>query len=61
MRRIARAIDYARFGRLFLKKGNWDGQQIISAEWVRESVTEDATVRRDIYPEWMGGGCERTY
>jgi len=60
-RLIARAIDYARFGRLFLNQGNWNGQQIIASEWVRESVTEDTTVPRDIYPDWMGGGCERTY
>ncbi|MBN1133935.1 MAG: hypothetical protein JXA38_03270 [Methanosarcinaceae archaeon] len=28
-RLIARAIDYARFGRLFLNEGNWNGNQII--------------------------------
>ena len=33
--------DYARFGRLFLRNGNWDGEQIVSEEWVRESVTPD--------------------
>jgi len=33
--------DYAKFGRLFLRNGNWDGEQIVSEEWVRESVTPD--------------------
>ena len=37
-RLIARAIDYARFGRLFLYEGNWNGNQIISKEWVVESI-----------------------
>lgn len=34
--------DYARFGRLFLKKGNWEGEQIIPASWIQESTTMDA-------------------
>ncbi|MEQ9301004.1 MAG: serine hydrolase [Cyclobacteriaceae bacterium] len=27
-------MDHARFGYLFLRKGNWDGQQLISEDWV---------------------------
>jgi len=27
---VARAIDYAKFGRLFLNNGNWNGKQVIS-------------------------------
>jgi len=34
--------DYARFGRLYLNKGNWNGKQIVSEEWIKESVTPDA-------------------
>ena len=34
--------DYARFGRLFLNDGNWNGEQIVPKAWVRESVTPDA-------------------
>jgi len=60
-RLIARAIDYARFGRLYLHKGNWNGRQLISKEWIRESTTEDNAVSRDLYPAWMGDGCRRTY
>jgi CubicO group peptidase (beta-lactamase class C family) len=60
-RLIARAMDYARFGRLFLNDGNWNGQQIISKEWILESTREDRTVSREFYPEWMGDGCRRTY
>ena len=34
----ATARDFARFGRLYLHGGNWNGQQVISEEWVREST-----------------------
>jgi CubicO group peptidase (beta-lactamase class C family) len=34
-----RAIDFAKFGRLFLNNGNWNGRQIISEGWVKESTS----------------------
>lgn len=60
-RLIARAIDYARFGHLFLKKGDFNGNQIISENWVVKSTTEDKTISRDHYPDWLGSGCKHTY
>ena len=60
-RLIARAIDYARFGRLFLYEGNWEGSQLLGQDWIREATLEDTTVSREIYPDWMGKGCSRTY
>lgn len=60
-RLISRAIDYARFGKLFLDEGNWDGEQLIPKEWILESTLEDTTISREIYPEWMGSGETRTY
>jgi CubicO group peptidase (beta-lactamase class C family) len=33
--------DFAKFGALYLHNGNWNGEQIVSEEWVRESVTPD--------------------
>lgn len=36
------ARDYAKFGRLYLRDGNWEGEQIVPAQWVRDSVTPDA-------------------
>ncbi|MGB0934236.1 MAG: serine hydrolase domain-containing protein [Lishizhenia sp.] len=35
----ARAIDYAKFGRLYLNNGNWDGKQVLPEWWVKESTT----------------------
>lgn len=34
--------DYMRFGRLYLNNGNWNGEQIVSEEWVQASITPDA-------------------
>jgi CubicO group peptidase (beta-lactamase class C family) len=34
----ARAIDFAKFGQLFLDEGAWKGQQVISQTWVEEST-----------------------
>jgi CubicO group peptidase (beta-lactamase class C family) len=39
----ARAIDFAKFGRLFLKLGNWEGTQVIPETWVIDSLSEDPT------------------
>ena len=37
-----RTRDYARFGRLFLNDGDWNGEQVISKDWVRESTSDVA-------------------
>ena len=34
--------DYARFGRLYLEGGNWNGKQVVPAQWVKDSITPDA-------------------
>ena len=60
-RLIARAIDYARFGRLFLNEGSWNGDQIISKNWVLESTRENKAIPRNIYPDWFGDSCKRVY
>jgi CubicO group peptidase (beta-lactamase class C family) len=39
----ARARDFARFGTLFAKEGNWEGRQLISRGWVEESTRADTT------------------
>ena len=38
----ARPIDFAKLGRLYLHGGDWDGDQVVPADWVRESATVDA-------------------
>lgn len=34
-----RSRDYARFGRLYLNNGNWNGKQIIPEAWVKASTS----------------------
>lgn len=37
----ARARDFAKIGSLYLNKGNWKGQQLVSEKWVKESTKYD--------------------
>ncbi|MFC1997457.1 serine hydrolase domain-containing protein [Chloroflexota bacterium] len=39
-----RALDFAKFGRLYLRNGNWDGVQVIPEAWVAESTQADTSV-----------------
>ena len=39
----ARARDFAKIGRLYKNKGNWNGKQIVSEKWVEESTKLDTT------------------
>jgi CubicO group peptidase (beta-lactamase class C family) len=36
-----RAIDFAKFGRLYLNNGVWDGTQVLPADWIVESTSPD--------------------
>jgi CubicO group peptidase (beta-lactamase class C family) len=42
------ALDYAKLGRLYLKKGNWNGKQILSKEWI-EKTTKSANNRSGVW------------
>ena len=37
----ARARDWAKIGRLYMNKGQWEGKQIVSADWVEQSLKQD--------------------
>jgi CubicO group peptidase (beta-lactamase class C family) len=57
----ARAIDFAKFGRLFLNNGSWNGTQVLPASWVLESTRPDTTLDYHTYypaegPFARGGG-----
>jgi CubicO group peptidase (beta-lactamase class C family) len=39
----ARARDFAKLGRLYLNKGNWNGNQIVSKSWVEQSTKVDTS------------------
>jgi CubicO group peptidase (beta-lactamase class C family) len=54
----ARAIDFARFGLLFLNNGNLNNQQIIPEQWVIESTSPDPSDRRSwrVAVNWRDAG-----
>jgi len=45
----ARAIDFAKFGRLYLKHGSWEGVQVVPEDWVSESIQEYADFQDPAY------------
>jgi CubicO group peptidase (beta-lactamase class C family) len=49
----ARAIDFAKIGRLFLNHGNWNGNQVISEKWVNESTSLDTTTDPAPFYQYM--------
>jgi CubicO group peptidase (beta-lactamase class C family) len=51
----ARAIDFAKLGRLFLHEGEWDGTRIVSPDWVATATGVDPADRAP------GAAASRTY
>jgi CubicO group peptidase (beta-lactamase class C family) len=43
----ATAVDYARFGLLFLHGGRWKGKRVVSEEWVRAATAAQTTTDYD--------------
>ena len=33
------ALDFAKYGQLYKNKGNWEGRQVIPADWVENTLT----------------------
>ena len=45
----ARAIDFAKFGRLYLNNGIWEGVQVVPEEWVSASLQENPDFEEPAY------------
>jgi CubicO group peptidase (beta-lactamase class C family) len=51
----ATARDYAKLGSLYLKKGYFNGKQIVSSQWVKNSVGQDTMYFYNGYKnQWWG-------
>ena len=42
--------DYAKIGQFLLQNGNWNGQQLLNADWVREAVSCQVSNRENPTP-----------
>ncbi|MBL4895140.1 MAG: serine hydrolase [Emcibacter sp.] len=52
-----RTSDFARFGRLYLNQGNWNGEQIVSKEWIL-AATSAASAHNKPGPGKFGYGFQ---
>jgi CubicO group peptidase (beta-lactamase class C family) len=57
----AKARDFAKFGRLYLYEGNWNGTQLLPAEWIRESVTSSKEAGAAPYYKYQWWLTKRGY
>lgn len=39
----ATALDYAKFGRFYLQRGNWEGKQLLNQDWIDNTLSRDTT------------------
>jgi CubicO group peptidase (beta-lactamase class C family) len=49
-------LDQARFGLLFARDGQWDGQQIISSEWITQATQSSSANESYGYMWWLNKG-----
>lgn len=56
----ATARDFARFGLLYYNHGRWNGEQLLSADWIKESIVPSVADKRKQYGYqfWLNGFSE---
>jgi CubicO group peptidase (beta-lactamase class C family) len=47
--------DIARFGQLYLQKGNWNGRQLVPASWITAATTRQTSNGSDPKSDWDQG------
>jgi len=52
-----RTEDIARFGELYLHKGNWQGKQLLPAAWVAAATTRQTSNGSNPKSDWEQGYC----
>lgn len=61
----ARALDFTKFGLLYLRGGEWDGEQLLSREWAATAQvplsTEASSGRHYSWQWWVSGDAYGTY
>jgi len=51
----ARTEDIAKLGQLYLRRGQWDGVQLIPEQWVAEATSKQIDNPREANPDWRQG------
>jgi CubicO group peptidase (beta-lactamase class C family)/predicted glycoside hydrolase/deacetylase ChbG (UPF0249 family) len=52
---LARTEDIARFGQLYLQKGNWQGRQLIPPEWIEQATARQTANGSSPKSDWDQG------
>jgi CubicO group peptidase (beta-lactamase class C family) len=50
-----RTEDIAKFGQLYLQKGNWNGKQLVPAPWVEQATSKQVSNGSDPARDWDQG------
>ncbi len=50
-----RTEDIAKFGQLYLQQGNWQGKQLIPAEWIAQATSKQVSNGSDPQRDWDQG------
>ncbi|MBE1875071.1 serine hydrolase domain-containing protein [Myceligenerans pegani] len=50
-----RTEDLAKLGQLCLRRGQWDGAQLVPAEWIDAATSRQIDSTHDDWPEWRQG------
>lgn len=53
------SLDHARFGLLFLNDGKWNGEQIISNQWIEKAIESSPANERYGYMWWLNKGANQ--
>lgn len=57
----ATALDFAKFGRLYLNGGNWQGKQIISKQWINQTTHPDTLAKNRYKNQFWSGRNYRLF
>lgn len=54
-------IDFAKLGRLFLNKGNWNETQLLSKSWIETTTNFDTLYQKGYKNQWWSAAIPKVY
>ena len=57
----AAPIDFAKLGRLFLNKGNWNGEQLLSKSWIETTTNFDTLHEKGYKNQWWSASITKVF